>query len=87
VMHCSLRIGQSVVMASDGCGMEKGGFEGFSMSISVKTEAEADQAFAALADGGKVTMPLMKTFWCRRFGMLEDRFGIGWMISVAPTAQ
>ncbi|MBK7998684.1 MAG: VOC family protein [Verrucomicrobia bacterium] len=87
VMHCSFRIGQSVVMASDGCGMEKGGFHGFSMSISVKTEAEADQAFAALADGGKVTMPLMKTFWCPRFGMLQDRFGVEWMVSVAPVTQ
>ncbi len=87
VMHCSFRIGQSVVMASDGCGTEKGGFEGFSMSISVKTEAEADQAFAALADGGKVTMPLMKTFWCPRFGMLQDRFGVEWMVGVAPVTQ
>lgn len=87
VMHCSFRVGQSVVMASDGCGTETGGFHGFSMSISVKTEAEADQVFAALSDGGKVTMPLSKTFWCARFGMLEDRFGIGWMISVAPAVH
>lgn len=84
VMHCSFRIGQTVVMASDGCGTEKAGFEGFSMSLAVKTESDADQAFAALSDGGKVTMPLTKTFWSPRFGMLQDRFGIGWMISVAP---
>lgn len=84
VMHCSFRIGQTVVMASDGCGTEKAGFEGFSMSLAVKTEADADNAFAALSDGGKVTMPLTKTFWSPRFGMLQDRFGIGWMISVAP---
>lgn len=84
VMHSSFRIGQTVVMASDGCGSDSAGFHGFSMSISVKTAADADKAFAALSEGGKVTMPLTKTFWSPRFGMLEDRFGIGWMISVAP---
>jgi len=82
VMHASLRIGQTVVMASDGCN-EKSGFEGFSLSLSTSTEAEADRAFAALADGGQVRMPLAKTFWSPRFGMLEDRFGMGWMITVA----
>jgi len=82
VMHASLRIGQTVVMASDGCN-EKSGFEGFSLSLSTPTETEADRAFAALADGGQVRMPLTKTFWSPRFGMLEDRFGMGWMITVA----
>ena len=57
-------------------------FAGFSLSLAVPTEAEADRAFAALADGGQVTMPLTKTFWSPRFGMLTDRFGIGWMVSV-----
>jgi len=87
VMHCSIRVGQSVVMASDGRGSEQGGFDGFSMSSSARTEAEADKVFAALSDGGKVTMPLRKTFWCARFGMLQDRFGIGWMVSVTPAIQ
>jgi PhnB protein len=50
-------------------------------------EEEADRAFNALADGGQVKMPLTKTFWSPRFGMVEDRFGIGWMISVAPSQQ
>jgi PhnB protein len=81
VMHASLRIGETVVMASDGCG-EKANFEGFSLSLSVPNEAEADRAFAALSAGGQVRMPLAKTFWSPRFGMLQDRFGIGWMISV-----
>jgi PhnB protein len=68
-------------MASDGC--EAGAkFEGFSLSLSVPTEAEADRAFAALAAGGKVGMPLSKTFWSPRFGMVTDPFGVGWMISV-----
>lgn len=83
VMHTSLRIGETIVMASDGCG-EKASFEGFSLSLSVPTEADADRAFAALSDGGQVRMPLTKTFWSPRFGMLQDRFGIGWIISVMP---
>jgi len=82
VMHSSLRVGQTTVMASDGCGPEKTGFNGFSLSLSVATEAEANRYFNALADGGKVTMPLNKTFWSPCFGMLEDKFGIGWMVSV-----
>lgn len=86
VMHASLRVGESVVMASDGCG-EAPAFKGFSLSLSVPTEAEADRAFSALADGGKVQMPLTKTFWSPRFGMLEDRFGVGWMINVVPPGQ
>ncbi len=82
VMHATFRIGESILMASDGCG-EGPGFSGFSLSFAVPTEAEADRAFAALAAGGEVKMPLAKTFWSPRFGMLTDRFGIGWMISVA----
>ena len=86
VMHCSLRVGETVVMASDGCG-EKTSFDGFSLSLGVRNEAEADRAFAALADGGQVQMPLTKTFWSARFGMLQDRFGVGWMVSVLPADQ
>jgi len=82
IMHTSFRVGQTTVMASDGCGPESNGFQGFSLSLSVATEAETDRYFNALADGGKATMPLTKTFWSPRFGMVEDRFGIGWMISV-----
>jgi len=81
VMHASFRVGGSTVMASDGCG-EAAGFGGFSLSLAVPAEAEADRAFAALADGGTVQMPLTKTFWSPRFGMLTDRFGLGWMVSV-----
>lgn len=81
VMHASVRIGGSTVMASDGCGDSRG-FEGFSLSLTLPNEAEADRAFAALAEGGTVRMPLGPTFWSPRFGMLADRFGMGWMISV-----
>ena len=81
VMHASFRIGDNILMASDGC--EEGQrYSGFSLSIAVATEAEADRFFTALSDGGQVQMPLAKTFWSPRFGMLTDRFGIGWMINV-----
>jgi len=83
-VHSSFKVGESVIMASDGCGPEDAKFGGFSLSISVPTEADADRVFAALSDGGKVTMPLGKTFWSPCFGMLEDRFGIGWMVNVVP---
>lgn len=85
VMHASFRIGGSRLMASDGNG-EAAKFEGFSLSLALPTETETDRAFAALAQGGQVEMPLAKTFWSPKFGMLTDRFGIGWMVSVAPTA-
>lgn len=82
VMHCSFRIGSSTLMASDGC-THGPSFSGFSLSLTMKTEAEADRVFAALADGGQVRMPLTRTFFSPRFGMLTDRFGIGWIITVS----
>ena len=82
VMHVSFRIGDTVVMASDGQCEGDPHFEGFSLSITVPDEAEAERVFNALSDGGLVSMPLEKTFWAPKFGMLQDRFGIGWMISV-----
>ena len=81
VMHATFRIGGSTLMAADGC--EEGqSFAGFSLSLAVPTQAEADRAFTALSDGGKVKMPLTKTFWSPCFGMVTDRFGLGWMVSV-----
>jgi len=85
VMHSSFTIGQTTLMASDGCGPGPG-FTGFSLSITLPTPADVDRAFNALADGGKVGMPLNKTFWSARFGMVTDKFGIGWMVTV-PTAS
>jgi PhnB protein len=87
IMHTSFRIGTTTVMGSDGCSTEKANFQGFSLALSVPTEAEADRAFAALADGGQVRMPLAKTFWSPRFGMVADRYGIGWMVSVPAPGQ
>jgi PhnB protein len=81
IMHASLRIGGATVMASDGCD-EDSTFAGFSLSISVPKVEQAKLAFDALAEGGQVTMPLDKTFWSPCFGMLTDRFGVAWMVSV-----
>ena len=83
IMHASLRIGDTVLMASDGRCDGQANFEGFSLSITVPDEAEAQRVFAALGEGGLITMPLEKTFWAPKFGMLTDRFGVGWMVSVA----
>jgi len=87
VMHACLRIGDTAVMASDGqCG-GKPSFQGVSLSITAPNEAEADRMFNALADGGQVQMPLAKTFFSPRFGMVADRFGVSWMVIVEPAKQ
>ncbi len=86
VMHSSFVVGGTTIMASDGCG-EGSAFSGFSLALSVSTEAEADRAFAALADGGKVTMPLARTFWSPRYGMVTDRFGVLWMVMVTALVK
>jgi PhnB protein len=80
VMHATFRIGGTTLMASDGCA-EGSRFDGFSLSLATATEPEARRAFAALAEGGQVRMPLTKTFWSPCFGMVTDRFGLGWMIT------
>jgi PhnB protein len=82
VMHAALRIGDTLVMASDGMAGGKPEFKGFSLSVDAANEAEAGKLFAALGKGGKVTMPLAKTFYSPRFGMLTDKFGVGWMVIV-----
>jgi len=87
VMHASLRIGETTIMASDGQCEGRGNFEGFSLSITVPDEAEAERVFAALSDGGLVTMKLEKTFWAPKFGILQDRFGVGWMVSVMHKSE
>ncbi len=84
IMHACIRIGDASVMASDGRCTGQTDFQGFSLSLTVANEAEAEKKFAALADGGQVQMPLGKTFWSPCFGMVADRFGVGWMVSVAP---
>jgi PhnB protein len=86
VMHAQVQIGDTEVMMSDGeCGGQAK-FQGFSLTLNVASEAEADRLFAALSEGGQVRMPLGKTFFSQRFGMLADRFGVGWMIIVPAQA-
>ena len=82
VMHATLTIGQSTLMLSDGGCSGSTHFQGFSLSFNVADTAAAKRVFAALSDGGSVQMPLEKTFWSPCFGMLQDRFGLGWMVSV-----
>ena len=84
IIHTSFRVGDTMVMASDGPDTKPKDFRGFSLSLSVADEAEADKRFAALAEGGSVQMRLEKTFFSPRFGMLTDRFGVSWMVIVNP---
>lgn len=84
VMHANLRIGETVILASDGRCTGQISFAGFSLSLTVKNVADADRFFAALSDGGQVQMPLEKTFFSPRFGMVADRFGVSWMVYVMP---
>lgn len=87
VMHVQFQIGDTVIMGSDGRATGNPKFEGFALSLLVKTEADADKAFNALANGGKVEMPLAKTFFSARFGMVVDKFGVFWMVLVTPNSQ
>ncbi len=82
IMHAAFRIGDTTVLASDAHCTGQPSFRGFSLSITTPDEAEAERAFTALADGGQVQMPLGKTFFSPRFGMLADRFGVQWMVYV-----
>ena len=86
IIHASLTVGDQVLMASDA---PPGRYEeprGFSVSLNVKNPAEAERIFQALAENGKVQMPLQQTFWAARFGMVVDRFGIPWMVNCEPAA-
>lgn len=82
IMHANVRIGDAMIMASDGMCTGKPGFQGFSLTLSLATVAEAEKMFAALAAGGEVRMPLGKTFFSPCFGMVTDRFGVAWMVIV-----
>ena len=83
IMHASIKLGDDRILMSDGECHDKADFKGFSLTISAKTEADADKYFNALSAGGQVRMPMTKTFFSSKFGMLNDKFGIGWMVIVA----
>ena len=87
IMHANLSILGSTVLVSDGQCQGKPNFQGFSLSLTAQNEKEAERLFNALSDGGQIEMPLAKTFFSPRFGMLTDRFGVGWMVYVAPQDQ
>jgi PhnB protein len=82
IMHARLRVGDAIVLVSDGMCSGEQKFEGFSLTLSVSSVEEADSRFNALAGGGQVRMPLGKTFFSPRFGMLADKFGVGWIVLV-----
>ncbi|MGU3493749.1 VOC family protein [Xanthobacteraceae bacterium A53D] len=84
VMHCAFTIGKATLMASDGCQSTSEAFSGISLSLAVDTAEEAEAKFAALSEGGQVTMPMSETFFAKRFGTLNDRFGVSWMVVYAP---
>lgn len=83
ILHCALRIGETTFFASDGRLQNQASFKGIALSLTAANDAEAERLFAALATGGQVQMPMAKTFFSSRFGMLADRFGVGWMVIVA----
>ncbi len=83
IMHSSFRIGETTVMASDGCNESQAKFEGITLSLRVADSAEAERMFNALSEGGQVQSPLGKTFFAERFGMLNDRFGVSWIVVTA----
>ncbi|MDB5744681.1 MAG: 3-demethylubiquinone-9 3-methyltransferase [Polaromonas sp.] len=85
IMHANFRIGQTELMASDGRAMGQPAFQGFSLSLSPPSDAEAQRLFSLLSEGGQVQMPLSTTFFASSFGMVADRFGLPWMI-VVPLA-
>ena len=83
IMHAAFRIGDTQVLASDGMCSGAPNFQGFSLTLDTRDDAEAKRFFAALSEGGQVRMPLTPTFFSSNFGMLTDRFGLGWMV-MAP---
>ncbi len=82
VMHVQFQVGDTSILASDGNCAGSMNFQGFALAVSAPSEAEAERMFNALSEGGKVTMPLTKTFFSPRFGMCSDKFGVGWMVLV-----
>src|SRR5687768_11056815 len=84
IMHAGFRVGETLIMASDGCDDAKPKFEGFALSITAPSEEVATRRFAALAEGGQIIQPLSQTFFAKCFGMVTDRFGVMWMVIAQP---
>ena len=86
IMHASLSLGDQVLMGSDAPPQFREEPKGFSVSLNIPDQAEAERVFHALAEGGAVKMPIGETFWALRFGMLVDQFGIPWMVNCESPA-
>lgn len=86
VMHASLRIGDSEMMMSDGCATDAQGMNGFALSIAADSDSEAERLFRVLGKDGQVIMPMNPTFFATRFGMVNDRFGVPWMV-IGPSLE
>lgn len=82
IIHTRLSIGDQAIMGSDTTpDRPTDDMAGCSISLNVDSIAEAERVFSALAKDGSVQMPLEPTFWAARFGMLQDRFGVAWMVN------
>ncbi|WP_244816360.1 VOC family protein [Caballeronia sp. Lep1P3] len=80
IMHTAFTVGDSMLMASDGMCSGKSNFQGISLSLTASDEQQAEKYFDALGNGGQVQMPMTQTFFAKRFGMVQDRFGVSWMV-------
>ena len=87
IMHGSLTLGGQVLMGGDVAPDRYEEPKGFSLSLQINCTAEAERVFHALAKGGRVVMPLEKTFWAALFGMIVDRFGIPWLMNCEAPEQ
>lgn len=87
IMHANFKIGETALMASDGDSEDQPNFQGFSLSFDVPNKAEGERVINGLAEGGKITMPLAPSFWGGLFGMVTDKYGISWMVSVLEEEQ
>ncbi|MEO8203603.1 MAG: VOC family protein [Betaproteobacteria bacterium] len=84
IMHAAFKVGDSLVMASDGMCSGQAGFKGVALTISMDDQASVRRMFEALAQGGQVHMPLEKTFYSPLFGVVADKFGLSWMLMANP---
>jgi PhnB protein len=85
IMHCAFTVGDSMLMASDGMCSGKPNFAGFGLSLTAPDEQGAEKLFGALSNGGQVQMPMTQTFFAKRFGMVQDKFGVTWLVLGGPT--
>jgi PhnB protein len=80
ILHAAFRVGDAQLLASDSHCTGKPAFEGIALALTARDDAEAKRLFGALSDGGKVQQPLIPTFFSSSFGMVDDRFGVSWMV-------